>query len=223
MKLEGNHQFKVARERLFEALLDPEVLARTMPGCEQLERTGEHSFRGELSVAIGPVKGKFRGTLELFQVDPPNGYHMVLNGQGPSGFMKGEGDITLAEADGGTLLTYALEAQVGGRMAAVGQRLMDSSTKVIAQQGLEGLAAQVEIEVPAAALESVGEGAQNGSRGEPVSAAARAAAPAAPSQAQMAGRFAGGLWREMLPVPVRAAFWLVLGVAAGWWLRGCSL
>lgn len=207
MRIEGERHFKVPRDRLFEALLDPEILARTLPGCEKLERGADDRFQGVLNVAIGPVKGKFRGTLELSEVDAPNGYHMVVKGQGPSGFLKGEGDLTLVEADGGTLLRYSLDAQVGGRMAAVGQRLMESSARVVSQQGLEGLAAQVETQ---AAAES--------EAGEPV------AAPALPSPTKMAARFAGGLWTEMVPAPARRLLaicgWLLLGAAAGWWLRG---
>jgi len=208
MKLEGEHLFKVPRERLWEALLDPEILARTMPGCESLKRTDDNCFKGVMNVAIGPVKGKFQGTLELSDLDPPNGYHLALKGQGPSGFLKGEGNLTLTDAEGGTLLAYALDAQVGGRMAAVGQRLMDSSAKVVSQQGLEGLAAQVEVAPTAAGA-----------------AAAAAVAPAAPSQTKMAARFAGGLWKEMVPPPVRRALaviaWLAVGAAIGWWARGC--
>jgi len=208
MKLQGTHHIAVPRERLFEALLDPEVLARTMPGCESLERTGDHSFKGALKVAIGPVKGKFQGTLELSDVEPPNGYHMTLKGQGPSGFMKGEGDISLEPGEaGGTDLSYSVDAQVGGRMAAVGQRLMESSAKVVAQQGLEGLAAQVE-----------------GGSGEETGEVAETTAPAAPSQTQMAKRLAGGLWMEMVPAVVRRWLavlgWVLLGAAAGWWARG---
>ncbi len=214
MKIEGEHLFKVPRERLFEAIQDPEVLSRTLPGCESLERTEDNKFKGVLNVAIGPVKGKFQGTLELSDIDPPNGYHMALKGQGPSGFMKGEGNVTLADAEGGTLLSYALDAQVGGRMAAVGQRLMDSSAKVISQQGLEGLAAQVEV-APAA------EGPAGGAVGvEPV------AAPSPPSQTQLAARFAGGLWKEMVPAPVRrwlaVGGWVLLGAVLGWWLRSLA-
>lgn len=209
MKLEGEHLFKVSRERLWEALLDPEILARTMPGCESLERTADNCFKGAMNVAIGPVKGKFQGTLELRDLDPPNGYQLAMKGQGPSGFLKGEGGVRLAEAEGGTLLTYDIDAQVGGRMAGVGQRLMDSSAKVVAQQGLEGLAAQVET-APAVA-------------GAPAETAAPV--PAAPSQAQLAVRFAGGLWKEMVPAPLRRALaillWLALGAALGWWARGC--
>jgi carbon monoxide dehydrogenase subunit G len=209
MKLAGERLFRVPRQRLWDALLDPQVLARTMPGCESLERTDETTFKGALNIAIGPVKGKFQGTLELSDLDPPQGYRMVVKGQGPSGFMKGEGAITLAEAEGGTLLAYALDAQVGGRMAAVGQRLMDSSAKVIAQQGLDGLAAQVEAPPATSAASAAG---------------AATPAPAPPSQTLLAARFAGGLWREMVPAPVRRLLailgWLALGAALGWWLRG---
>lgn len=208
MKLEGDYHFDVERQRLFDSILDPEILARTMPGCEKLERTDDNTYKGILNLAIGPVKGKFQGTLELSDVRPPDGYHMKLKGQGPSGFMKGEGDLTLTDAEGGgTDLRYELDAQVGGRMAAVGQRLMDSSAKVIAQQGLEALAAQVE--APTAAAE-----------GE----AAAPVAPAAPSQAQLAAKFAGGLWKEMVPAPARRLlailWWVLLGFLLGWWLRG---
>ena len=161
-----------------------------------------------MTVAIGPVKGKFQGTLELSNLDPPNGYHMTIKGQGPSGFLKGEGDLTLSDDEGGTLLAYDLDAQVGGRMAAVGQRLMDSSAKVVAQQGLEGLAAQVEV-APAA----------GGGSAKEVTVA-----PAAPSPTRMAARFAGGLWKEMVPAALRRALsillWLLLGAALGWWARG---
>jgi uncharacterized protein len=211
VKLQGTHRFAVGRQRLWEALLDPEILARTLPGCESLERTADNSFRGVLNVAIGPVKGRFQGSLDLADLDPPNGYRLEVKGQGPAGFLKGAGVLRLADAEGGgTELTYDLDAQVGGRLAAVGQRLLDSSARVVAQQGLEGLAAQVE--------------AAGGPSG--VAAGVAAAAPPPPSQARMATRFAGGLWKELVPAPARRFLatlgWLALGAVVGWWLRGCS-
>lgn len=206
MKVAGRHHFAVPPAELWEALLDPEVLARALPGCESLERVDDHRYRGALTIAIGPVKGQFQGTLELSDLDPPNGYHMVVKGQGPAGFMKGSGTLALAPADGGTELTYDLDAQVGGRIAGVGQRLLDSSAKVVTLQGLEGLAAQVE-------------GGAEAPTGD-----AAPAPPPAPSQARMAARFAGGMWREVVPAPVRKGieilFWLAVGTAVGWWLRG---
>src|SRR5690606_8024286 len=127
------------RQVVWEALLDPAVLSRTLPGCEALTKVGEETFQGRLMVAIGPVRGVFAGTLALSELDPPNGYRMKLEGRGPSGFMQGEGRVTLREADGGTELGYDLEAVVGGKLAGVGQRVLDSSAKAVAGQGLAGL------------------------------------------------------------------------------------
>ncbi|MES1244789.1 MAG: carbon monoxide dehydrogenase subunit G, partial [Acidobacteriota bacterium] len=132
MKIQGSHTFDFPREQVWRALLDPAILARTLPGCERLERVGENDFQGALNVQVGPVKGQFQGTLQLSDLHPLEGYHMKLDGKGPAGFMNGEGDLTLADAGAGsTLLTYDLDAQVGGRVAGVGQRLVESSAKSI--------------------------------------------------------------------------------------------
>jgi carbon monoxide dehydrogenase subunit G len=140
MKIQGSHTFDASREQVWRALLDPAILARTLPGCEKLERVGENDFQGVLSVQVGPVKGQFQGTLQLSDLRPLEGYHMKLDGKGPAGFMSGEGKLSLADAEdgGSTLLTYDLDAQVGGRLAGVGQRLIESSAKSISRQGLEG-------------------------------------------------------------------------------------
>lgn len=139
MNLKGTHRLAFDRRTVWEALLDPEVLSRTLPGCESLERTADDTFAGRLKVAIGPVRGVFAGTLALTELDAPNGYVMKLDGRGPSGFMTGEGRVSLTEDGGGTVLAYDLEATVGGKLAAVGQRVLDSSAKAVAQQGLAGL------------------------------------------------------------------------------------
>src|SRR5882724_3753185 len=140
MKIQGEHTYDVPRALVWKALLDPAVLSRTLPGAAGLEQTGEHSFKGALNVQVGPVKGQFQGTLELTDVVPLMGYHMKLSGSGPAGFMNGQGTIQLADAEGGgTALTYDLDADIGGRIAGVGQRLLESSGKVITRQGLEGL------------------------------------------------------------------------------------
>jgi uncharacterized protein len=125
MRIQGEHTFDAPRELVWRALLDPEVLARTLPGCERLEKTGENEYRGVLNVQVGPVKGQFQGTLQLSDLVPLESYHMKLDGSGSSGFMNGEGELRLADAPGGTLL--------------VGQRLLESSAKSITRQGLEGL------------------------------------------------------------------------------------
>lgn len=152
MRIEGSHGIKAPRDAVWEALLDLEVLSRTVPGCERLERVGELKYEGEMSVRIGPVEGKFRGTLELSDLEPGSGYRFSLNGNGPAGFFEGQGSVRLEEGrsdESGfeeappTQLHYELEAQVGGRIASVGQRLLDSSAKVITRQSLERLNEQI--------------------------------------------------------------------------------
>lgn len=182
MKLEGSHDFAAAREALWAALLDPTLLVRVLPGAEPLEPAGENRWKAAMTVQIGPVKGRFAGTLELSELDPPNGYRMKIDGNGPAGFLRGEGRIALAPSAGaaaGTTLSYAVDAQVGGRIAAVGQRLVESSARAITRQGLEGLERELAARAPAAA------------------GAAPPAPLATPSQAAFAGRFARGLWREL--------------------------
>jgi len=198
VKLEGEHRFAVEREALWEALLDPTLLARVLPGCEPLVADGENRWKAAMALAVGPVKGKFAGALELSDLDPPRGYAMKVDGSGPAGFLRGAGTIALEEAEGGTLLRYALDAQVGGRIASVGQRLVESSARALAKQGLEGL----ERELAARATPAPAGVASP----EPA-----VAASAPPSTAAFAGRFAIGLWRE-LPLSWRLAA-AALGVA----------
>jgi len=150
MKLSGRRELPFLREAVWDALMDPEVLSRTLPGCERLERTGQGAFAGTLTVQVGPVRGTFDGTLELTDLRPPEGYRMKLHGEGPSGFLTGEGEVRLEESGSGTAVLYDLDAQVGGRIAGVGQRLLDSSAKVIARQGLDGLERQLAARHPAA-------------------------------------------------------------------------
>ena len=182
MKIHGEHRFKAPREKVWEALLDPEVLSRTVPGSEGLEQTGENEFRGKLKMKVGPVQGVFEGRVELSDLEPPSGYRMTIDGRGALGFMNGTGLLSLSDDDEGTLLAYEVDVQVGGRIASVGQRLVESSAKVITRQALRALEGQIDArvttpdrsadEVPAAEM------------------------PRAPSQAKMAAGFAGGLLGE---------------------------
>jgi carbon monoxide dehydrogenase subunit G len=208
MKLTGEHLFEVERERLWRALLDPEVLAKTLPGTEKLEKTGENEYRGTLTVKVGPVQGSFDGGVRLSELDPPRGYRMDIEGRGAPGFLKGTGRIELEEEQAArTKLRYEIDAQVGGRVAAVGQRLIESSAKVIARQGLEGLERQLAGPSPAAA-ESGSAVSRDASRG---AGGAVAATGAGPSQVQLAGEVVKGVLGDMVP---RSSRWpIVLSVA----------
>jgi carbon monoxide dehydrogenase subunit G len=224
MKLSGSHPLPYPRPVVWRALMDPEVLSRTLPGCERLEATGDGAFAGTLTVQVGPVRGQFDGTLEMTERVEPERYHMRLAGQGASGFLSGEGEVRLEEAEGGaaTVLHYDLEAQVGGRIAGVGQRLLDSSARVIARQGLEGLEKQLAVRHVAAGGELGGVAEGGGEVGgeaageagtETVGTAPTSGAVgAAPSQREFAGRFARGLWEELVPAAARP--WVVVGVVA---------
>ncbi|HEX6864675.1 MAG TPA: carbon monoxide dehydrogenase subunit G, partial [Thermoanaerobaculia bacterium] len=191
MKIQGTHTFDAPRERVWRAILDPAVLARTLPGCEKLERVGENEYQGALNVQVGPVKGQFQGTLLLSDIQPLESYHMKLDGKGPAGFMKGEGDLRLSDAGSETTLTYDIDSQVGGRVAAVGQRLLESSAKSITRQGLEGLAREL------AAM------------GETEVASAPPPPPVQPTQAEIAARVAGDVARDLVPPEKRP--WLIGG------------
>jgi len=207
MKLAGEYRVEVPRDAVWEALFDAEILAGAMPGCEKLEQPEENTFEGLLNVQVGPVKGKYKGTLVLSDLVPPESYHMQLNGRGAAGFVTAEGDLHLVEDGAATTLRYEVEAQVGGRIAGVGQRLLDSSAKVITRQGMEGFERQLLARHQAAGGEVV------------------VAAPEAPSQAAFAARFASGLLGELVPPRWRPWFvgggLLVLVVVVFVLLRSC--
>jgi|CXWL01.1.fsa_nt_gi carbon monoxide dehydrogenase subunit G len=223
MKIAGTYGFAAPREVVWAALLDPDVLVRTMPGCERLTKVGDNRFEGALTVSIGPVKGQFAGTLELTSIDPLNGYHMKLDGAGPAGFMNGEGAISIASDGEKTILTYDIDAKVGGRVAGVGQRLLDSSARVITKQGLEGLERQLaaimaaraaRASALAGAVEAAAAVADGTPPGTTVAAGAPVELPPAPTQAQAAVRFATGMVEELVPEKQRRPLAIVAGVAA---------
>lgn len=148
MKLEGTYTFNAPRNIVWETLMDPDALAKAVPGGEKLEKVGENEYDAALNVRVGPVNGKFDGHIELTEINEPDSYHMSVSGQGNAGFLNGEGDVSLSDTeDGGTLMSYTGEAQVGGKIAGVGQRLIDSSAKSITRQGLQALDMQVQARV----------------------------------------------------------------------------
>jgi len=144
MKLEGTYTFDAPRDVVWQALLDPEILAKVMPGCEGLEKVGEDEYKAALKIKVGPVQGKFEGGIKLTEINAPDSYNMEVDGKGPAGFMKGHGKVWLEDQGSSTLMHYGGEAQVGGRIASVGQRLLDSSAKALTRQSLDGLNKQIQ-------------------------------------------------------------------------------
>ncbi len=133
MTMSGEVQLPAAREVVWEKLNDPAVLKACIPGCEQLDKTSDNSFEAVATIKIGPVKAKFKGKVTLSDIDPPNGYKISGQGEGGvAGFAKGGAVVKLTPKDGGTLLTYDVEAQIGGKLAQLGQRLVNGAAKKVA-------------------------------------------------------------------------------------------
>ncbi len=144
MKLEGAYKILTSREIAWQGLMNPEVLARALPGCAKLERSSDGSYHAEMTVGIAAVKGNYHGHIEILDPVPPERYRMRLEGKGAGGFLKGEGILTLTESGGETLISYSGEAQVGGIIASVGQRLILGAARQIVNKFFEAFAKQVQ-------------------------------------------------------------------------------
>ena len=144
MKVEGSYQVTAPQEVVFKQLLDPAVLARALPGCEKLEPNPDGSYQAAMKVGIAAVKGTYQGRVEILDQKPPERFRIRVNATGKGGFLKGDGEIALAPSGGGTTVSYSGEAQVGGMIAAVGQRLIQAATKQIVSQFFQAFAKQLQ-------------------------------------------------------------------------------
>ena len=130
MTMSGEVQLPATRDEVWAKLNDPEVLKSCVPGCEQLDMISPTEFQAIASVKVGPVKARWKGKVRLSDIDPPNGYKISGEGEGGvAGFAKGNAAVGLTDKDGGTLLSYNVEAQIGGKLAQLGQRLINSAAK----------------------------------------------------------------------------------------------
>ena len=143
MKVQGNVLLPAGREQVWDILTDPEKLAKLLPGCEKLEPIGPDRYKVAIKFALAAFSGNYSGSVELSEKKPPESLRMVLEGKGTPGFMRGEGRIVLAEKKGQTELHYEGEAQVGGMIAAVGQRMLDVAARHIIQQFFDSASAQL--------------------------------------------------------------------------------
>lgn len=144
MTMTGEVQLPASRETVWAKLNDPETLKACIPGCQELNMLSETEFEAVAVNKIGPVKAKFKGRVTLSDLDPPNGYKISGQGDGGvAGFAKGGAAVALTEKDGGTLLTYNVEAQIGGKLAQLGQRLINGAAKKLADQFFENFATAV--------------------------------------------------------------------------------
>ncbi len=133
MEMSGEYRIPAPREEVWAALNDPEVLRKSIPGAESVNKIADDEFEAVAKAKVGPVSARFKGKVKLTDIDPPNGYTISGEGNGgAAGFAKGSARVTLTEADDGTLLAYTVNAQVGGKLAQIGQRC---SRRILRQRG----------------------------------------------------------------------------------------
>ena len=132
MKLSGSYQINLSKEKVWEALNDPEILKKAIPGCEEFTKNSETEFTAKATNKIGPFNASFTGDVELKDLNPPNSYKITGSGNSPVGFASGEAFVKLEDHEQGTKLIYEVEANVGGKIAQVGSRLIDMTAKKMA-------------------------------------------------------------------------------------------
>jgi len=149
MKLAGEYIFNGPRDEVWELVRDPEVLATALPGTQSLNKVSENEYQGEMHVRVGPVAGVFSGRVIVSDEVCPESYTLTVEGKGAPGFAKGTGHVHLIAQGSTTLMKYEGEVQIGGKIASVGQRLLDTVSKSMIRQGLEALNRALEARVAA--------------------------------------------------------------------------
>ncbi len=201
MNLQGEYTFDAPQHLVWEAVQDPDVLGSVLPGGEGVTQTGENEYESKLKIKVGPVQGKFTGNIKLSNISPPNSYDIEVDGKGAPGFVKANGSLSLTGQSDATLLTYQGEAKVGGRIASVGQRLLDASAKSIIKQSLEALNAYLQVQVAKEKAAAGGEAAAE----EVAEAVAETKTPeyVPPTQTELAVNVAKDVAGELIPAQYR--------------------
>ncbi len=172
MEMTGERRVAASRQAVWDALNDPEILKQCIAGCESLEKTSDTEFSARVTSRVGPVTAKFTGKVELSDVDPPNGYTISGEGQGGvAGFAKGGAKVQLADDGDGTLLTYEANGTVGGKLAQIGSRLIDSTARKMADDFFDKFAEAVGGAEPEEAVEEAAEPSPAAPRSEGLSPA----------------------------------------------------
>jgi len=211
MNMSGEQRIAASRQRVWEALNDPDVLKQCIPGCQTLEKEADDRLRATVEVKIGPIGARFNGAVTLTDLDPPNGYTIVGEGQGGTvGFAKGGAKVRLADdGAGGTLLSYNVDAQVGGRLAQLGGPIIDATAKQLAGKFFDQFG-----QVVGAPAQPAGQAA---AASAPAPGVAPTVAPAIsrPAAAAPAARPTGAPVAWMLAIIVAALVGYLVGHAQG--------
>ncbi len=143
MKISGVYQVPALQERAYALLRDPDVLAKCMPGCERLERLSDNEYAMQLKMALASMKGLFAGKVTVAEPNPPAGFRLIVEGTGKIGFMRGDGLLRLTPSiDNGTAVGFDGDVQIGGTIASVGQRLLDTTARMLIKRFFERLASE---------------------------------------------------------------------------------
>ena len=143
MRIAGAHVLAVPVERAYALLQDPVVLGKAMPGCDALEQIGEHEYHMKMKMVLASISGLFDGKVRIADQNPPKSFRLIVDGTGKIGFMRGDGLLTLTAVESGTNVQYQGTVEVGGTIAAVGQRLLDTTSKMIIKRFFDKLRSEV--------------------------------------------------------------------------------
>ncbi len=202
VELNGEYDFAAPQELVWEMMLDPDVLGLTIPGCERLERIDENAFQGRLNLKVGPVQGAFQGKVESSELRPPASFRISVDGNGPAGVVRGEGTVMLEAIEGSTRIHYDGTVQISGRIASVGQRVMDSSAKSIVRQSLQNLDRQIQARLEPVATATAAE-----------LGVTRSAAPAPPNQFEFMRNVTSDVIADLIPDPQQRKLLMGVGLA----------
>jgi carbon monoxide dehydrogenase subunit G len=142
MKVSGAYPLAVPQERAYALLQDPVILAKCMPGCEGLDKIAENEYAMRMKMVLASISGQFTGKVKIAEPNPPNSFRLIVEGAGKIGFMKGDGLLTLTPEGTGTSVQFDGDVQVGGTMASVGQRLLDTTARMLIKRFFDKLATE---------------------------------------------------------------------------------
>lgn len=144
MQLQGTQKIAAPRDRVFQALTDPAVLQKCIPGCQELEKIGENEYKATLSAGVGPIKGVFAATVTLKDITAPSHFTLVVEGKGQPGFVKGTGTLNLSDEGDSTIIEYSGDINIGGMLASVGQRMIQATANLLAGRFFKTLESELQ-------------------------------------------------------------------------------
>lgn len=178
MEIAGEYRIAADKQTVWEALNDPEILRESIPGCESVERQSDTQLTAVVKIRMGPVRATFKGKVTLSDLNPPDSYTISGEGEGGvAGFGRGSARVSLADVDGETLLTYAAKAEVGGKLAQIGSRLVESATRKLSKDFFEKFSKVVEASAAGTATSAPGGASDGASVPRPSDTSGRAGEP----------------------------------------------